>query len=116
MERGLSSLREGTRSIVQKFIDGLCSIPAVTVYGTRDAARQSSAISFNILGKPCSEVGLRLDEEFGICCRVGLHCSPAAHRTIGTFPEGAVRFAPSHFTTEEEVGAALKAVERLAQE
>jgi len=62
-----------------------------------------------------SEVGMRLDEEYGIMCRVGLHCAPAAHRTIGTFPAGTVRFALGAFTTREEVDAALWAVARLAR-
>ena len=61
-----------------------------------------------------SEVGLRLDEEFGILCRVGLHCAPAAHKTLGTFPTGTVRFSLGAFNTAEEVDRALEAVERLA--
>jgi cysteine desulfurase/selenocysteine lyase len=51
-----------------------------------DAERQTATVSFNIAGMEPSEVGLRLDEEYGIMCRVGLHCAPAAHKTIGTFP------------------------------
>jgi cysteine desulfurase/selenocysteine lyase len=63
-----------------------------------------------------SEVGLRLDEEYGIMCRVGLHCAPAAHKTIGTFPAGMVRFGLSAFSTQEEIDAAVAAVGRLARE
>jgi cysteine desulfurase/selenocysteine lyase len=63
-----------------------------------------------------SEVGLRLDDEYGIMCRVGLHCAPTAHKTIGTFPDGTVRFGLSAFNTMDEVEAALAAVEGLAQE
>ena len=33
----------------------------------------------------------RLERDFGILCRPGLHCSPCAHRRLGTFPEGTVR-------------------------
>ncbi len=63
-----------------------------------------------------SEVGLRLDEEFGVLCRVGLHCAPAAHKTIGTFPTGTVRFSLGVFNTAEEVDRALGAVEHLARD
>ena len=62
-----------------------------------------------------SEVGLRLDEEFGILSRVGLHCAPAAHKTIGTFPEGTVRLAPGVFTSAAEIDQALDAVRKTAE-
>ncbi len=86
----------------------------MTVYGTLDPVRQTATVSFNIAGMEPSEVGLRLDEEFGVMCRVGLHCAPAAHKTIGTFPVGTVRFSLGAFNTAEEVDRALEAVERLA--
>jgi selenocysteine lyase/cysteine desulfurase len=63
-----------------------------------------------------SEIGLRLDEEFGILCRVGLHCAPAAHKTIGTFPVGTVRFGLGAFNTNEEIQISIKAVQQLAWE
>jgi selenocysteine lyase/cysteine desulfurase len=95
---------------------GSGQVPAVTVYGTLDAELQTATVSFNIAGLAPSEVGLRLDEEYGIMCRVGLHCAPAAHKTIGTFPDGTVRFGLSTFSTREEVEAALVAVGELARE
>ncbi len=87
----------------------------MTVYGPADARLRTAIISFNVAGMEPSEVGIRLDEEYGILCRVGLHCAPAAHRTIGTFPSGTVRFALGVFNTQEDVDAALRAVARLAR-
>jgi selenocysteine lyase/cysteine desulfurase len=55
-----------------------------------------------------------LDEEYGIMSRVGLHCAPSAHKTIGTFPTGTVRFGLSYFNTEEEVEAVVRAVRQIA--
>ena len=75
-----------------------------------------ATVSINIEGLSPSEVGLRLDEEYGILCRVGLHCAPAAHKTIGTFPVGTVRLGLGAFNTQEEVEAAVAAVGELAQE
>jgi cysteine desulfurase/selenocysteine lyase len=57
---------------------------------------------------------LRLDDEYEIMCRVGLHCAPAAHKTLGTFSRGTVRFAPGAFSTADQVGAALQAVRDIA--
>jgi len=116
LRRGVEAIRAHEVSLTRRLIDGLQEIPGVTVYGTLDPVRQTATVSFNIAGMEPSEVGLRLDEEFGVMCRVGLHCAPAAHKTIGTFPVGTVRFSLGAFNTAEEVDAALEAVARLARE
>ena len=97
-------------------IKELADIPDVTGYGGLDAELQTATVSFNVASLEPSEVGLRLDDEHGIMCRVGLHCAPAAHKTIGTFPHGTVRFGLSAFSTTEEVDAAVSAVGQLARE
>ncbi|MFP3896664.1 MAG: aminotransferase class V-fold PLP-dependent enzyme [Anaerolineales bacterium] len=115
-EQGVEAIRAHEMALTQALIDGLCDIPGVTVYGGLNAQHQTATVSFNIVQKSPSEVGLRLDDEYGILCRVGLHCAPAAHQTMGTFPEGTVRFGLSAFSTREEVDAALEAVAELAGE
>ena len=97
-------------------IEGLRSIPGVTVYGALDPELQTATVSFNVDGMAPSEAGLRLDDDYGIHCRVGLHCAPTAHKTLGTFPTGTVRFGLSAFNTAEEVQVALVAVHRLAEQ
>lgn len=115
LERGVEAIRAHEVELSQRLSDGLREIPGVTVYGPADARMRTAVVSFNIAGMEPSEVGMRLDEEYGIMCRVGLHCAPSAHRTIGTFPSGTVRFALGAFNTREEVDAAIRAVARLAQ-
>ena len=112
---GVHSLRAHEVALTQRLIDGLAGIPGVTVYGSLDATRQVATVSFNVAGAAPSDVGLELDEEYGIMCRVGLHCAPAAHRTIGTFPSGSVRFGLGAFNTTEEIDAAVSAVAALAR-
>jgi len=46
--------------------------------------------------------------------RIGLHCSPAAHQTIGTFPEGALRASPGYFTDETDIDIFIEAVREIA--
>ncbi len=116
LERGVDSIRAHDVALTQALIDGLQAIAGVTVYGTLDPELQTATVSFNIAGLEPSDVGLRLDDEFGIMCRVGLHCSPASHKTLGTFPAGAVRFGLGAFNTVAEVGTAVDAVRRMAQE
>jgi cysteine desulfurase / selenocysteine lyase len=112
---GMDAVRSRAVGATQTLIDGLMNIPGVTVYGTHDAHRQVATLSFNVAGMSPSEVGQRLDEEHGVLCRVGLHCAPAAHRTIGTAPQGTVRFAPGPFTAQAELAAAIDAVRALAR-
>jgi cysteine desulfurase/selenocysteine lyase len=116
LERGVDEIRAHEVVLTQALIDGLRSVPGVTVYGTLDTELQTATVSFNVAGMAPSEVGLRLDEEYAIMCRVGLHCAPAAHRTIGTFPGGAVRFGLGAFSTVVEVDVAMAAVGELARE
>jgi cysteine desulfurase family protein len=116
LERGVDAIRDHEVKLAQRLIEGLGDIPDVTVYGGLDANRQTATVSFNIASMEPSEVGLRLDEEYGILCRVGLHCAPAAHKTIGTFPTGTVRFGLGAFSTLKEVDTAVAAVGQLAQE
>jgi cysteine desulfurase/selenocysteine lyase len=116
LERGVDAIRAHEVELAQRLIGGLTNIPGVTVYGGLDAELQTATVSFNITGMEPSEVGLRLDEEYGILCRVGLHCAPAAHRTMGTLPVGTVRFGLGAFNTLQEVNDALTAVQALALE
>jgi cysteine desulfurase/selenocysteine lyase len=114
LDCGVGAIRSHEVEIAQRLIGGLSAISGVTVYGPQDAELQTATISFNVFGMQPSDVGLRLDEEYGIMCRVGLHCAPAAHKTLGTFPVGTVRFGLGALNTAAQVERALAAVEILA--
>lgn len=111
--QGVERIRAHEQALTEHLLAGLAAIPGVTVYGTGDARRQTATVSFNITGRQPSEVGLHLDGRYEIMCRVGLHCAPAAHRTLGTFPGGTVRFGLAAFNTAAEVERALEAVAAL---
>jgi cysteine desulfurase family protein len=114
MKVGVERIRHHEKRLTERLLGGLREIRGLTVYGPRDAEKQLGTVSFNIGDMAPSEIGLKLDEEYGILCRVGLHCSPSSHRTMGTFPRGTVRFGLSYLSTPEEVDLALRAVVRLA--
>jgi len=113
--RGINVIRADEVVLTGRLIAGLQGIPRVRVYGPEDPVRRTATVSLTIEGCRVSDVGLRLDEEFGVLSRVGLHCAPAVHRTIGTFPEGTVRLAPGAFTTPEEIEATLAAIRTIAK-
>jgi cysteine desulfurase/selenocysteine lyase len=113
--KDIKTIRIKEQELTQQLIDGLKGIRGVTVYGEGDAKKQTTTVSFNIDNMPSSEVGLYLDEEYEILCRVGLHCAPSAHKTIRTFPYGTVRFGLGYFNTQEEVEWAVRSVYQLAR-
>jgi cysteine desulfurase/selenocysteine lyase len=111
---GLETLRTHDLDLTRYLLDGLGEIPGITVYGDRQAAGRTAVVSFTIDKMSVSEAGLRLDEEYGIQCRVGLHCAPIAHKTLGTFPQGTIRFGLGYFNTETDVEKAVSAVKQIA--
>lgn len=115
LSQGIESIRAHETRLTQQLLEGLKKIPAV-IYGPQSAGQQTATVSFNLKSRQPSDIGLRLDDDFGILCRVGLHCAPAAHKTIGTFPTGTVRFGLSYFNTPAEIDAALLALEKIARE
>ena len=83
------------------------------VLGTRDPGRRSGVVSVDFLRGDNGEMAFRLEQEYGIQTRCGLHCAPTAHQTLGSFPQGAVRFSVGPFTTFAELDYAAGAVEEL---
>ena len=114
LAEGVGAVRRKEAGFTEQFLYGLASMKSVTVYGPRDASGRTGVVSFNIAGVSPSTAALELDERFRIMCRPGLHCAPAAHRTIGTFPQGTIRFGFGYFNREEEIFMALKAIRSLA--
>ena len=114
-DKGVDEIRDHMKKLSQALIDGLSTLPKVRIYGTLDPERSVAIISFTVAGKHVSDIGLRLDEEYGVLSRVGLHCAPAAHKTIGSFPEGTVRLAPGVFTTMSDIQEAIQAISKVVR-
>lgn len=114
--RGVAAIRAHEAMLTARLLDGLRGISGVRVVGPGDAARQTAVVSFSLEGWSCSEVATALEERAGVCCRAGLQCAPLAHRQLGTFPEGTVRFSLGTFNREDEVDTALAALRELAGE
>jgi len=115
LDQGVEKIHQYEISLIEKLMRGLREFPKIRFYGPGNGSERISTVSFNIEGLSPSDVALRLEKEFGILCRSGLHCAPSAHRTIGTFPEGTVRFGLSYFNSEEHVDQALQGMSRLIQ-
>jgi cysteine desulfurase family protein len=114
LEEGVEKIRAQEIALMESLLQGLREIPGITIYGPAHAHRQIAIVSFNVKDVPPATVSAVLDERFGVLCRPGLHCSPSSHKTIGTFPQGTVRFSLSCLNTPKEVETALQAVKRIA--
>ncbi|KEI83538.1 aminotransferase class V-fold PLP-dependent enzyme [Clostridium botulinum] len=112
-EEGLNAIKEREEYLSREFIDGLLNIDSVKVYGPLDASLRTATISINSSKIDNSELGFLLDSEFGIMVRTGLHCAPLAHKTIGSFPQGTLRFSFGAFNDIKDINYALYALNSI---
>lgn len=113
---GVEQVRAHDLALSRRFLAGVAEIPGVRLLGPTDPQRRVGVFSLDFTGRDNAEVAYRLETEYGILTRCGLHCAPAAHKTLGTFPRGTVRFSTGWFTTEAAIDAALAAIRALTAE
>ncbi len=113
-ETGLARVRDREALFTRQLLQGIADVPGARLYGPSPNVERAAVVSFNLDGWEPQDVAAALDSVFDLQCRAGLHCAPLAHRTIGTYPSGAVRFSPGFFNTEAEIAAAIEAVRALA--
>ncbi|MCW8860652.1 MAG: aminotransferase class V-fold PLP-dependent enzyme [Deltaproteobacteria bacterium] len=114
-QSGIEQIRCRELELVSKLLAGLNNIKNLKIYGPLEAEQRCAVISFNLEGRDPAEVGYLLDQQKYISVRVGLHCAPDAHRTIGTYPEGTIRVSPGYATTDAEVAYFLEAIDDISQ-
>lgn len=115
LETDIDIIRGRERALVARIMEGLAALPGLTLYGPLPGQERGGVVSFTVQGIDPSVIGFTLDTDYAIDVRVGLHCSPDSHRTIGTFPVGTVRVSPGWFTTEDEIETFLRAMHRLVK-
>ena len=99
--------------LTERFLRGLAPLEAsgkLRVLGRRGREGRTGVVSIQTLTEDLAQAAFRLDRDFGIQTRVGLHCAPAAHRTLGTFPAGTIRFSFGWWNTEADADAAAAAL------
>jgi len=107
--------RQSEQARARQLRSGLEDIAGVQIMDPGRDTGYVPIVSFRIKGWTVGDSGYALMNSFAIICRTGLHCAPLIHAAIGSAPEGTVRFSPSGFTTEDEIGYALNAVRTLAE-
>ena len=116
----LDTLRANIQANTERLYCGLEAIKGIEIVGAKldcsHPERRTSVISIIAQNKDIAKISAALLERQGIETRVGLHCSPAAHKTIGTFPGGTLRFSPGPFTTFEEIDKTLACLKEIMNE
>lgn len=113
LDKGMEKIIAYEHDLTEYLLGKLADIEEIQIYAP-DADRVAT-ISFNVQGVPPSDVAYFLDREWGICARSGLHCAPEAHKTLGTFPGGTIRFSLSFFNTKKEIDIAIEALKNFVK-
>jgi cysteine desulfurase family protein len=107
---GVEAIRKKEAALVTHLIEGFTGLPGVVILSPKEPGLRGGVVSFTAPGYDPADIGYRLDNEFDIAVRVGLHCAPMAHRTIGTYPHGTIRVSPGYFNTIDEIDGFLNAM------
>jgi cysteine desulfurase/selenocysteine lyase len=120
LERGVDNVLAHERSLISEFYRALRDPGLFSWYGADRTISEHRVegrvglVGINLPGLAPAEVAAILDERFDIAVRAGLHCAPYAHKHLGTYPEGFVRFSVGILTTAEDVRQAAVALDEIA--
>jgi selenocysteine lyase/cysteine desulfurase len=109
-DRTVAAVQAHESRLTECAAEGLAGIPGVRLHGWDGAAPHVGILSVTVAGVDSGELAAWLDREHGIMVRAGLHCAPAAHRRLGTFPDGTVRAGFGPFTTDDDADRLVDAI------
>jgi len=113
-------LREGTDTIYEyedflrcRFEEKIRNIENITVYGAKN---KTAITAFNIKGIDCVEVAQKLNDDFDVATRAGLHCAVLAHESLGTNEKGCVRVSFGYFNTQKEADYVADVIYKMSKD
>ena len=115
-EQGLERIRAHELALTAQLLAGLAALEQqglLRIVGRRDCEQRTSVVSIAHTHQDIALVAYELAEKYGIATRVGLHCAPNAHKTLGTYPTGTLRFSLGWHNNEAEVATALAALKEV---
>ncbi|MDO5410627.1 MAG: aminotransferase class V-fold PLP-dependent enzyme [Lachnospiraceae bacterium] len=125
-EVGISKIYEKEMELTGAFLEQIKGLEAadacrnsgdgdgrLRIVGKRNLEGRTAVVSVQPLFKDPAQVAFELENQYGIMTRVGLHCAPSAHKTLGTYPTGTIRFAFGHTNTLTEAETAARALREL---
>lgn len=115
-ETKTDNIRQKELKLTEAFLNGLMEFEdsnLIRIIGHKDIINRTGIVSIQCKTKDNATVAHLLDSEYGIMTRVGIHCAPAAHKTLGTYPTGTIRFSFGYFNTIKEVNYALTSLKSI---
>lgn len=113
---GIDAIREHELALAGRLMEGMAPLEEaglVRIVGKKGLTGRTGVVSIQTPRHELAQVAHALDAKFGIQVRVGLHCAPSAHKTLGTFPTGTIRFSMGWSNTEIDIDSALFALRHL---
>lgn len=114
----MEKIKEHELGLTKYFIDGITSLDDenIQIAGKKDISGRMGVVAVFIKNKEMAQIAYELDEKYGIMTRVGLHCAPSAHKTLGTYPKGTIRFSFGWWNTKEDIDVAIDALANLTKD
>lgn len=112
---GLYNIMNKEKKIIAYALNRLNEVQDIIIYGPKDPDRIVGVISFNLKNISGEDVAYRLDQEYGVMIRAGLHCAPTAHRLIGTEKEGTVRIGIGYFNRKSDIDSLVHALKEIVK-
>ena len=113
--QGMENIHNHELVLTQAFLEGLQSIDGINIVGKQNIQDRTAVVSITIDGMDPANIAYELESTYHIMTRVGLHCAPRAHQTLGTYPEGTVRFSFGYANTLKDVESALSALNTIVK-
>lgn len=113
---GIDNLHRRKMEMTGYFLDRVRRLSQVRIVGHPDLSDRVAVVSLDFLAMDNAVAAFELDRRAGVMTRVGLHCSPLAHQSFGTFPQGTVRFAFGTSNTTKEIDICISAMEEILGE
>lgn len=114
--KGIDAIREHELMLTGRLMEGMAPLEEaglVRIVGKKDLTRRTGVVSIQTPRHELAQIAHSLDSKYGIQVRVGLHCAPSAHKTLGTFPTGTIRFSMGWANTKKDIDRAIKALDAL---
>ena len=116
-KQSMEEIRQHELMLTQYFMDGILNLDPeekfLRIIGKKNTENRCAVVSVQTLHMDMAQVAFELDSTYGIMTRVGLHCAPNAHKTLGTYPKGTLRFSFGSENTKQELDIALDALSAL---
>ena len=115
-QQGIDKIRTHELTLTQQFLDGLRQLEAqglLRIVGKRNCNERLGVVSIATEKMDIAELAFVLADKYAIATRVGLHCAPHAHKTLGTYPTGTLRFSFGWHNTAAEVSVTLHALSEV---